>query len=111
MPKEEAKRDETEPKVTTDHEVIKKWVESREGRPASVKRTRRKDEPGIIRIDFPGFTGAGSLEPISWKEFFEQFDERRLVFLYQEKTASGDVSRFNKIISRETAETRGKKAA
>jgi hypothetical protein len=76
-----------------------------------VKRTHEKDEPGIIRIDFPGFTGGKSLEPISWEEFFKQFDERKLAFLYQEKTASGEVSRFNKLISRESAAERGKKAA
>lgn len=111
MPKDTKRPLETESRVTTDHEVIKKWVESRGGRPASVKRTHEKAEPGIIRVDFPGFTGAGSLEPITWKEFFEQFDDRRLVFLYQEKTASGDVSRFNKLISRESVDIWGKKAA
>jgi hypothetical protein len=100
-----------ESKVTTDHEVIRKWVETRGGRPAAVKKTHEKDEPGIIRIDFPGFTGAGSLEPITWKEFFVQFDDRKLAFLYQEKTASGEVSRFNKLISRESADIGGKKAA
>lgn len=100
-----------ESKVTTDHEVIRKWVESRGGRPAAVKKTHEKDELGIIRIDFPGFTGAGSLEPITWKEFFEQFDDRKLAFLYQEKTATGELSRFNKLISRESADIPGKKAA
>ncbi len=98
-------------KVTTDHEEIRRWAESRGGKPSSVKRTHEKDEPGIIRIDFPGFTGGKSLEPISWEEFFKQFDERKLAFLYQEKTASGEVSRFNKLISRESAAERGKKAA
>lgn len=94
--------------VTTDHDVIKKWVESRGGHPAAVKRTHEKGEPGIIRIDFPGYKGAGSLEEISWDDFFKQFEERKLAFLYQEKTATGRVSRFNKIISRETAEEASK---
>lgn len=99
--------------VTTDHEVIKDWVESRGGHPAAVKGTHARLEPGIIRIDFPGYKGSGSLEPISWDEFFGQFDSRGLAFLYQEKTASGHLSRFNKIISREAArEARsGKKKA
>src|SRR3972149_639363 len=111
MPKETKKILETEARVTTDHEVIKKWVESRGGRPASVKRAHEKNELGIIRVDFPGFTGAGSLEPITWKEFFEQFDDRKLAFLYQERTASGEVSRFNKLISRDSVDIRGRKAA
>jgi hypothetical protein len=111
MPKNSRRTHGAESRVTTDHEEIKKWAESRGGKPASVKRTHEKDEPGIIRIDFPGFTGGKSLEPISWEEFFEQFDERKLAFLYQEKTASGEVSRFNKLISRGSAVERGKKAA
>lgn len=90
--------------VTTDHEEIKNWVESRGGHPASVKRTREGDGSGILRIDFPGYEGGGSLEPISWEEFFEQFESRKLAFLYQEKTASGEVSRFNKIVSREESD-------
>ncbi|MBI1911468.1 MAG: hypothetical protein HYS21_05655 [Deltaproteobacteria bacterium] len=100
-------------RITTDHEEVKKWVESRGGHPASVKKTRDKDEPGIIRIDFPGYRGTQSLEPISWDVFFEQFENRKLALLYQEKTASGRVSRFNKIISREAAEeiSKAKKAA
>lgn len=56
---------------------------------------------GILRIDFPGYSGEESLEPISWEEFFAKFDESNLAFLYQEMTSSGDPSRFNKFISRE----------
>lgn len=89
--------------VTTDHEVIRQWAESRGGRPAAVKRTHDEEGAGIIRIDFPGYKGAESLEPISWDEFFEQFESRSLAFLYQDRTATGRVSRFNKLISRESA--------
>lgn len=94
----------TDSHITTDHDEIREWVESRGGYPASVKRTHGRGGPGIIRIDFPGFSGEESLERISWEEFFEQFDKRELAFLCQDRTASGEVSRFNKIISRETAE-------
>lgn len=99
-------------RVITDHDEIKEWVESRGGHPATVKRTHGKEEPGIIRIDFPGFKGSESLEPISWDEFFEQFESRSLAFLCQDRTISGEVSRFNKIISREREESaKGKKKA
>ncbi len=103
MPRERSSH-RTLSRVTTNHDEVRKWVESRGGFPAAVKKTRGTDEPGIVRIDFPGFKGGESLERISWEDFFEQFDRRGLAFLYQEKTASGRVSRFNKIISRETAE-------
>jgi hypothetical protein len=90
-------------KVTTDHDEIRRWVEKRGGRPAVVKATGGKgDDLGILRIDFPGFSGEGTLEPISWEEFFEKFDREGLAFVYQETTASGQKSNFNKIVKRET---------
>ena len=90
--------------ITTDHEVIRRWAEQRRGEPSHVKRTGGKGDTGILRIDFPGYSGEDTLEPVSWDEWFEKFDERGLAFLYQEGTASGAKSNFNKIISRETAE-------
>ncbi len=89
-------------KLTTDHEQIRRWVEARGGHPATVKRTARgKQQAGILRIDFPGFSGAQSLKPISWEEFFEVFEQRRLAFLFQNRTATGKPSRFNKLVCRE----------
>jgi len=69
-----------------------------------VKRTRGAGGPGILRIDFPGYSGARSLEPISWDEFFERFEESKLAFLYQDETGSGRPSRFNKLVGRETVD-------
>jgi hypothetical protein len=90
-------------KVTTDHDEIRRWVEERGGRPAIVKATGGKgDDAGILRIDFPGFSGQGTLEPISWEEFFEKFDREGLAFVYQETTAGGQQSNFNEIVKRET---------
>ena len=86
-------------KRTTDHETIKRWVEARNGRPAHVKRTGDGD-PGVLRIDFPGYSGEESLEEISWDVFFAKFDEKELAFVYQDKTDGGEVSTFNKLVSR-----------
>ena len=94
----------TTSKVTTDHEEIRRWAEERGATPAAVIRTESDDDPGIIRLDFPGYSGAGSLEAISWDEWFKKFDQRNLALLYQEHTAGGEKSNFNKIISRGTAE-------
>src|SRR5579883_3395345 len=81
---------------TTDHEFIRRWAEQRGGKPAHVKRTSQGDDAGILRIDFPGYSGEDTLEPIGWDEWFEKFDEAGLALLYDE----GD-SRFNKLVSRE----------
>jgi hypothetical protein len=93
-------------KQTTNHDTIRRWVEARGGCPARVKGTGRRNDPGLLRIDYPGYRGVSSLEPISWREFFKGLDENDLVFVYQEKTASGRPSRFSKLVSRDTAETR-----
>ncbi|MFO7306521.1 MAG: hypothetical protein C0P74_013470 [Gammaproteobacteria bacterium] len=81
-------------KATIDHDEIRAWVEKQGGCPAHVKETGSADDPGILRIDFPGFSGRDSLERISWEQFFEAFDANELALLYQED------SRFNKLVSR-----------
>lgn len=91
-------------KATTDHAEIRKWAEERGGKPAHVKGTGDAKDVGMIRLDFPGYTGQDSLEPISWEEWFQKFEERNLALLIQETTASGEKSNFNKLVSRETAE-------
>ena len=91
-------------KTTTNHDEIRKWAEDRDGKPASVRGTEGGDDAGVLRIDFPGYTGEDSLEHISWDEFFEKFDEKHLAFLYQEETSNGSESRFFKLVSRETAD-------
>lgn len=95
--------------TTTDHEAIRKWVEDRGGWPASVKRTRGqrgKGDPGVIRVDLPGYSGEGSLDRIGWDEFFSKFDENKLAFVYQEATSGGEKSNFNKIVKQATAKAR-----
>jgi len=97
--------------ATTDHETIRKWVEARGGSPARVKSTGRDGDPGILRIDFPGYSGQQTLEGIGWNEFFSWFDKNDLAFIYQERTRRGQPSRFSKIVSRETVETRERRPA
>ena len=95
-------------KTSTDHDVIRRWAETRGGTPSAVKGTGRgKRDPGMIRIDFPGYSGEGKLQPISWDEWFEKFDDSNLALIFQEKTARGQRSNFNKLISRDTIEGDG----
>jgi hypothetical protein len=90
-----------ESKTTTDHKTIQKWVEERGGHPATVKGTGDGDEAGVLRIDYPGYTGENRLEEITWDEFFAKFDEEGLAFLYQETTKDGEQSRFSKLVANE----------
>lgn len=88
-------------KRTTDHAKIRQWAEARNGKPARVQGTGDGDDAGLLRIDFPEeHEDEERLEEISWDEFFEKFDEKRLAFVYQDKTAAGKPSRFNKFVNR-----------
>jgi len=101
---------EAEAKVTTDHNEIRQWVEERGGHPASVKGTESNKSAGLLRIDYPGFSGEDTLEEISWEEFFEAFEKNGLAFLYQEETKDGSESRFSKLVDRSTIKERAKSA-
>jgi hypothetical protein len=90
----------------TDHRRIREWADERGAKPACVKGTGGKGDTGMIRLDFPGYSGEESLQPISWEEWFKAFDENKLALLVQEETASGQTSNFNKLVSRETASSR-----
>jgi ferritin-like metal-binding protein YciE len=101
--------------TTTDHDFIRRWVEERGGWPARVKGTGGSDDPGLIRVDFPGFSGEGSLERIEWEEWFQGFDGNNLAFLHRDMDhGGGDLDRFNKLVSRsgsddQEEEPRGKR--
>ena len=80
---------------TQDHEKIRRWAEARKAKPAMVEGTE------ILRLDFeePDESGDELLRPVSWDEFFEVFDSRKLEFLFQEHTQGRKLSRFNKFVS------------
>ena len=87
----------TSAQTTTDHKTIRQWAEERQGRP-SVIRTQGKG--GILRLDFG--EQEENLEEVDWEEFFAIFDQNRLAFLHQDKTADGKPSRFNKFVERDS---------
>lgn len=99
-----------ETKQTTDHDEIRDWVEERGGKPARVKNTDEGDGGGLLRIDYPGFSGEDSLEEITWAEFFETFEENNLAFLYQDETKDGKESRFSKLIERGSTKEKSRAA-
>jgi hypothetical protein len=97
--------------ATTDHQEIRRWVEQRGGTPACVKGTGGRGDAGVLRIDFPGYSGEDSLQPMDWDEWFEKFDRENLALLLQERTRGGGESRFAKLIQRGTAGKRRSSSA
>jgi hypothetical protein len=92
--------------VLIDHDEILQWAEERGAIPVHVKGTGGNGDVGILRLHFPGFSEEDEkLEPISWEDWFREFDQRNLALLVEDTTADGKRSNFNKLISRETAET------
>ena len=92
-------------KTTSDHDEIRKWAEERGGKPAHVATTGNGADIGIVRLEFPGAAAShdANLAEISWEQFFEKFDQDKLALVYQEETAAGEKSNFNKIVSAQTA--------
>jgi hypothetical protein len=83
--------------ATTSHEVIRKWAEDRNGVPATVEGTEHGDHLGVLRFDFGG--DSDNLRHVSWDEWFETFDARKLNFLYQEERKDGNQSNFFRLES------------
>lgn len=78
--------------ATRDHAVIRQWAEARGAEPATAGRGHG-GRPRTLRFDFPGY-GGKSLTPVSWDDWFRTFDERDLVFLFQEHLSNGRTSNF-----------------
>ena len=102
--------------TTTDHDVIRTWVQARGGRPAAVEETEGgESDAGVLRIEYPDADQEqddrterdaerqARLDELAWERFFATFEDRKLAFLYQEKTSDGETSRFSKFVARDGA--------
>ncbi|HET9014185.1 MAG TPA: hypothetical protein VFN57_01220 [Thermomicrobiaceae bacterium] len=79
--------------ATRSHDVIQHWAQQRNATPATVPGTERGGRPSVMRFDFPGH-GGKDLQHISWEDWFRTFDERQLVFLFQQHMRDGRESNF-----------------
>jgi len=97
-------------KNTQDHDTIRKWAEARGAQPAEVRGTHKGNQTGILRFCFPNARNRNdeNLQEISWDDFFEKFDDNGLELIYQEKTAGGARSNFNKLIYPEDEHASGR---
>lgn len=87
--------------VTTNHEVIRRWAQARDAVPAAVTGTEHGDTPGVLAFDFPPHGDNPDLRPVSWEEWFDTFDRRKLNFLFEERLADGRQSNFFRLESPE----------
>jgi hypothetical protein len=90
---------ESRTRTTIDRDEIRRWVEEHGGEPAAVRGTQHgEDDPGVLRIGFPGGTGEDQLERASWDEWFRELDENGPAFLHQEQKADSRDSTFSELV-------------
>jgi hypothetical protein len=77
--------------ATQDHAVIRQWASRHNAEPAHLDETTAgtpalqvSDGGTAVRFNFPA---AGRFRPVTWDEWFEQFDRLRLTFVYEEEVA------------------------
>jgi hypothetical protein len=95
---------ETEARVvaTRDHDVIRRWATARSAEPATGEATSTgpatvdvKDGGAGIRFNFPA---VGVFRPISWDEWFANFDRHLCAFVYEADDPSGTRSNRYRIV-------------
>ncbi len=77
--------------ATKDHEIIQRWAERHRAEPATGEATASgpatlsvTDGGAGIRFNFPGIA---RFRPIAWTEWFENFDQHELTFVFEEEVA------------------------
>ena len=73
--------------------VIEQWAEERGARPATVPGSEHEGRPGVLRMIFAD-GGNRRLQEITWDDWFASFEQRELVFLYQQQKRDGATSNF-----------------
>lgn len=93
--------------TTTDHTVIKAWVEKHHGRPQIDDFSSGESGQKMLRIDFPGevddtFLGdSDKPHNTSWDDFFKEFESQDLAFMYTERVNKDDPSMSYRFAPRE----------
>lgn len=82
--------------ATRNPDVIRRWAEERNARPAT-SANGDPERPRVLRFDFGD--KEGGLQEVSWDAWLRVFQERELVFLFQERMKAGNQSNFFRLDS------------
>ena len=98
----EARHAEVAVGATRDHQLIKRWAAEHQAQPATGEVTASgagtvdvNDGGAGIRFNFPA---AGRFRPITWDEWFENFEEHELVFVFDRDLTGGTPSYRYKLV-------------
>jgi hypothetical protein len=92
--------------TTRDHQVIRRWAVERQAEPATGEATKSgpatvrgvNDGGAGIRFNFPGVR---LFRPISWEEWFENFDRHQLRFVCDNESAGAGTSARYRLVKAE----------
>lgn len=74
--------------MTTEHALVRKLIEDREGYPAHLENSEGQGDSGLLQVGLTdgdeGDEGGEDLKELSWTQFFEEFEEKDLAFAYRE---------------------------
>ena len=87
--------------ATRNPQVIQAWADARGARPAT-SPGGDPERPRVLRFDFPDYDRG--LQEVPWEAWLRTFDERELVFVYQENMKAGNQSNFFRLDSPEREE-------
>lgn len=98
--------------ATEDQELIRKWAARHDAEPATGEATQSgrptvdvKDGGAGIRFNFPG---AAQFRPITWDEWFQNFTEHDLMFVYEEDAPGQPPSARYRLVSKQKLEEQQK---
>ncbi len=88
---------EGEIKATTNHELIRSWAENRGGKPAKAP-PGEEENINLLRIKFSD--EEKDFKETSWEEFLYIFEDKDLIFLYQDELEEVKNNHFHKFAPR-----------
>jgi hypothetical protein len=92
--------------ATTDHDVIRRWADDRHATPATLAGTEHDGDVGELRFDLELGNDLEDLTHISWDDWFAEFDQRGLQFVFHEGTRP-DGSNSNDFHFEQSSQSRG----
>ena len=70
--------------TTTEHALVRKLIEDREGYPAHLQASEGQGDSGLLQVGLTEENEGEELKEPSWEQFFEKFEEKDLAFAYRE---------------------------
>ena len=83
---------------TTDHRTIQEWADKYRGNPA-ILQDLPSDQKEIL-ISFFGLHHMETMKPVAWEEWFNLFEDQKLVLLYNDFINAGEQAPYYKLVPR-----------